>query len=82
MYFMERLIRLMNAKIEAERSPGKSKLALAIGRSDRMVDRFRKRESTPTPDQAYKLALACGCSAEEALAIKLECSSDRPRRTA
>lgn len=78
---MERLIRLMNAKIEAEKSPGKSKLALAIGRSDRMVDRFRKGESIPSPDQAYKLALACGCSEEDARAIKIE-SIDWPRRTA
>ncbi len=67
----------MNAKIEAEKSPGRSKLALAIGRGERMVDRFRKRESTPTPEQAYRLALACGCSREDALAIKQECSPER-----
>lgn len=79
---MERLIRLMNAKIEAEKSPGKSKLALAAGVSDRMVDRYRKRESRPSPEQAYRIAVACGCSPVDALAIKQECTTERPRRTA
>ena len=77
----KRLITVMTEYIRQEGPQGKLKLALAIGRGERMVDRYWKRESIPSRDTALKLALACGINEPEAREIASEYSLGQ-RRTA
>lgn len=72
-----RLVELMQQMILKEGQVGKAKLSQAAARGERMIDRYIKGESAPSADVAYRLALACGCTDEEALKLaKLECPSD------
>lgn len=64
-----RLIEVMKEFLVKEGQIGKAKLALAVGRGDRMVDRYLKGQSIPSRNQAYRLALACGCNERDALAL-------------
>jgi hypothetical protein len=61
-------------------SEGKTQLSLTLHKAPRTIDRWLK-DGITSAHNAYKLALACGCSEEEALELSKECSS-RPRRTA
>lgn len=58
-----------------------SVIGRAIKRSPKTVRRWMK-EGVPSPHYAYKLALACGCSEEDARAIAAECASERARESA
>jgi hypothetical protein len=42
----------------------------------------RAHQSTPRPETAYRVALACGCTQEEALELSKECSSEAKENTA
>lgn len=72
---MSRLAELINTVILKEGSAGKARLALVAEREQRMVERYKKGQSIPQPDKAYKLALACGSTEEVALEIAKECAS-------
>jgi hypothetical protein len=69
-----RLAELMNEKILREGARGKARLSLAAGKSEKMIDRYRKHQSKPPTDVARQLALACGCTEREADELALECS--------
>lgn len=75
-FMSRRLAELMNEVVLKGGARGKSTLALAAGKSEKMIDRYRKQLSTPPTDVARALALACGCSEEDALALARECSSE------
>jgi transcriptional regulator with XRE-family HTH domain len=63
----------------------KMKLCAAADISQSTLDNAlgkRKKSKPPTADTVYRLALACGCSEEEALALASECTSMRVRETA
>lgn len=47
----------------------KEALSQAAGKSPRMIDRYLNGEAEPSQHTSYKLALACECSEEEALAL-------------
>lgn len=54
-------------------------LCEAIERSEQTLNRWL-RDGVPTAHEAYKLALACGCTDEEALALAAEeCPSEEAR---
>lgn len=78
----QRLLELMNTAVLKEGPSGKARMAGVIERTERMVDRYMKGQSVPTPSLAFKLAKACGATEEEALDIAKECSSERCRETA
>lgn len=47
----------------------KAELSLAANKSPRMIDRYLNGTADPSQHTGYKLALACGCSDEEALVL-------------
>lgn len=78
-----RLRELINKHIVVNGNRGKAQLALAANRSEQMIDRYRKGTSSPGQDVGYQLALACGCSKEDALKLAGEGSSEvKSSRTA
>lgn len=72
----DRLIQRLNEYVTKEGQRGKTKLALAINRGERMVDRYLKGQSAPSSHIAYLLAVECGCSEKEALTLARELSSE------
>jgi transcriptional regulator with XRE-family HTH domain len=72
----ERLVGMMRQLIVKEGSAGKSKLALAARRGERMIDRYMKGQAFPSSDTAFRLALACGATESEALALAGEASKE------
>ena len=69
---------ISNALIE--RGPAaKVEMCAAIERSEQTLNRWM-REGIPSAHEAYRLALACGCTKEEALKLaKEECPSEEAR---
>jgi plasmid maintenance system antidote protein VapI len=61
---------------------GVARMAASINRGPKTIDRYIKGESAPSEQNAYKLALACGFTQEDALKIAKECTSIRARETA
>lgn len=78
----ERLIQAMKDVLLKEGETGKGRLADAIGRQTRMIERYVDKSQTPTESNAYKLAVACGLSEEDALAIAKECGPADDHQTA
>lgn len=78
----QRLIKAMNEVVLKEGSSGINRLGMVIGRGERMIQRYLKGDSTPSPDNAYKLALESGLSEKVALAVARECTSWKGQRTA
>ena len=78
----QRLANKMTEVILKEGVGGRARLSLAAEKSDQMIDRYRKGLSKPPAKVAYKLALACGFTEEEALDEAKELSSDAARETA
>lgn len=68
----QRLIQLLNDVVLREGARGKARLSMAAGRGEKMIDRYRNGESVPPADVVHSLALACGCSDREALALARE----------
>lgn len=64
------------------KAKGKAQLSLAIGKSVRMLDRYLSGDSVPSPEIAYNLALAAGCTKDDALEIATECLAGRAKETA
>lgn len=77
-----RLCEAMKTLILKEGSTGRAKLGAAVGRGERMIQRYLKGDATPSPDNAYKLARECGLDEADALAIARECESWKGQRTA
>ena len=69
----DRLVEMINSVILKEGKKGKLRLAMTIDRGEQMIDRYIAKEASPSQNNAYKLALACGCSEREALKIADEC---------
>jgi hypothetical protein len=57
---------------------GKEKLAKAVNRSVKTLNRWLK-DGVPGSHEAYKLARQCGVGEEEALDLAKECSSEDAR---
>jgi transcriptional regulator with XRE-family HTH domain len=76
--------RLQDLAIEWTRKAGKSGDAKLAARADISPSTVRnvKHGKIPGSDIAYKIALACGCSVEDALAIAGECTQYRARESA
>lgn len=64
----ELLIRVLTEKGTTN---GKKKLGQKVGKSGRTIHRWLK-EGIPTTHDAYMLALACGCTKDEALVLANE----------
>lgn len=78
----KRLMELIDRVVLKEGSKGRTRLALAIERGERMIDRYQKGLSVPSSNNAYKLAREAGGTDEEALEIAKECSSEMAKETA
>lgn len=61
---------------------GVTKLAVAVNKHQTTVQRWINANRIPSAHDRYRVALACGCSEEEALEIAKECSSVRRRKSA
>lgn len=74
-----RLRNLIQTQLVKKGPALKVELCQAIDRSEQTLNRWLK-DGVPNAHEAYKLALACGCSEEEALKIaKEECPSEEAR---
>lgn len=62
----ERLQQVLKDFIIKNGSKGKAELCAAVSKSPVTVDRWL-RDGLPTAHDAYLVALACGCTQEEAL---------------
>ena len=60
---------------------GLAELSRTFDRSSKTIERWA-REGVSNPRKAYKLALACGCTEEDALRMAEECTQERARETA
>lgn len=69
----------MRTVVVKEGEAGKSRLSVAADRGVRMIERYMSGTSIPTRSTSYRLALACGCSEEDALKIAEEGSSESKR---
>lgn len=63
--------------IQTGKGQGKIKLAIALGRTVPMIDRYLRGDSRLKPDLAHKLALFLGCDDSEALEIATEIANER-----
>ena len=61
---------------------GAAKLALAVKKHQGTIQRWINAGRVPNSRDRYRLALACGCSHEEALQLADEGSSEAARETA
>jgi hypothetical protein len=79
----QRLREVLQKILIKEGEAGKKRLAKAVGRtSTKTIDRWLK-DGVPKAHYAYKLALQCGCSEEDALKMaQEECASEVARETA
>lgn len=76
-FMSKRLKGMIDAVLVKEgRTAGKARLAAAVGKHPLTVTRWIKTGKIPEPNDRYKVALACGCSEEDSLAIAKETSSE------
>ena len=81
-FMSQRLIILMEKKIEREGPIAKLHMAAVIFRSAQMIDRYLRGVSTPRPETARLLAIECGANEKEAAAIERDCFRvSKPRHT-
>lgn len=59
-----------------------AKIAIAVDKHQGTVERWKRTGRIPDIHDRYLVALACGCSNEEAVKIANEASSGRARETA
>lgn len=72
---MSNVVSEMVRKVLVKEGPsGRSRLAEASGRSERMIERYSRGDCLPSRHVAYRLALACGFSDEDALKLAGEIS--------
>lgn len=76
-----RLLELVQELVVKDEA-GMAKLAVAVGKHQGTVQRWINSGRIPDRHDRYLVALACGCSEEEALELAKECSSERARETA
>lgn len=69
---MSRLLKKMKDYVTVNGQEGKSRLALAAGRGEQMIDRYLKGQSIPPEQARYDIALTMGCTHEEALELAQE----------
>ena len=67
----ERLRQKIDRVLIEQGAEGKARLSKAVKRSERTFERWL-RQGIPTQHDAYKLALACGCTRNQALALACE----------
>lgn len=68
----QQLIKAMNDIVLKEGMSGRLRLALAIGRSERMIRRYCNGLSTLSPEHAYALAIECGFNEKDAKRVASE----------
>ncbi len=77
-----RLGNIVQQFLVREGAGGKAQLCLAVKKSEQTLVRWIK-SGVPTQHDAYRIALACGCSDEEALSISQEeCPSEEAKEPA
>lgn len=64
----------MKQAVIKEADAAKSRMCISTGKSLRTIQRYLDGASNPGQSTCFKLALACGCSEEEALDIASECT--------
>lgn len=69
---MSRLIKRMNDYVTVNGMAGKARLSEATNTNMRSVERWLSGQIVPSAQKRYQLALACGCTHEEALDIAQE----------
>lgn len=69
---MSRLLKKMNDYVTVNGTTGKASLCKATGRNKRSVERWLTGQNIPPAHIRYQIALACGCTHEEALEIAQE----------
>lgn len=67
--------RLMSVVNDALIKSGMRALQSAAGMTEATIRRVANGRAKPRRRSAYKLALACGCNEEDALALARECTS-------
>lgn len=70
--FMSRLLKKMNEYVTVNGMAGKARLSEATNRSVRSVETWLTGKSVPSAQIRYQLAVACGCTHEEALELAQE----------
>lgn len=79
---MSKRLRDALARVRVKKGrPGLRELARSLDVTLKTIERWEEK-GVPDEHKAYQLALACGCSEEEALAIGMECSSVKVEETA
>lgn len=78
----KKLVEAMQSTILSEGQTGKGRLADSIGRKIRIIELYLNGSATPSFENAYKLAKACGLEEPDALAIAKECAPHKSQRTA
>jgi ribosome-binding protein aMBF1 (putative translation factor) len=73
------LIGLMAKKIEREGPAAKLKLALSVGRTEQMIDRYLKGQTIPRPEVARTLAKECGANDRVAQQVEEESYATRSK---
>ena len=69
---MSRLLQKMNDYVTVNGMSGKARLCEATNRNMRSVERWLTGDFNPSTQTKYQLALACGCTKKEALALASE----------
>lgn len=70
---------MMKAKVDKEGPAAKLKMALAINRGERMIERYLNKLTIPRPEIASALAKACGATEQVALEISKESYLERSK---
>lgn len=69
---MSRLIKKMNDFVTVNGMAGKARLSEATNCNMRSVERWLSGQTVPSTHKRYQLAVACGCTHEEALDMAQE----------
>lgn len=77
----DRLRNVMTEYLIKQGDKGKAYLARRMDKSLKTIDRWAK-DGVSDPRKSYKLALACGCSEDEALEIAKQCLPIKAREPA
>jgi len=77
----ERLMGLIQGYL-VKNDAGMARLAVAVGMHQGTVQRWIKEGRIPNSHSRYLVALACGCSEQDAASLAGDCSSELAKETA
>lgn len=76
-----RLKDVVKAYLSEKGETAKAQLAVSLKRHQATIERWI-RDGVPSAEDAYSLALACGCSEEDALELAKECILEEAKESA